>query len=96
MLTIEIPQVNARKSAEDELAQFILDKLKIQNEVCIEYYHGGCAIGKWKDGTWHGDETLHNADTSAIYNVEKAFESKGYIVNDSIRGMNVRILKISK
>lgn len=28
MLTTEIPEVNARKSAEDELAQFILNKLK--------------------------------------------------------------------
>lgn len=36
MLTTEIPEVNSRKSAEDELAQFILDKLKTQNEVCIE------------------------------------------------------------
>ena len=46
MLTTEIPEVNSRKSAEDELAQFILDKLKTQNEVCIEYYHAGCAKGK--------------------------------------------------
>ena len=45
MLTTEIPEVNSRKSAEDELAQFILDKLKTQNEVCIEYYHAGCAEG---------------------------------------------------
>lgn len=96
MLTTEIPEVNSRKSAEDELAQFILDKLKTQNEVCIEYYHAGCAKGNWKDGTWHGDETLHKADSSAIYNVENAFKNKGYIVNDSIRGMNVSVLKISK
>lgn len=96
MLTTEIPEVNTRKSAEDELAQFILDKLKTQNEVRIEYYHSGCAQGSWKDGTWHGDETLHKADSSAIYNVEKAFKSKGYIVNDSVKGMNVSVLKISK
>ena len=96
MLTTEIPEVNTRKSAEDELAQFILDKLKTQNEVRIEYYHSGCAQGNWKDGEWHGDETLHQADSSAIYNVEKAFKNKGYIVNDHVRGMNVSIIKISK
>lgn len=95
MLTIDIPRVNARKSAEDELAQFILDKLKTQNEVCIEYYHAGCAKGNWKDGTWHGDETLHKADVSAIYDVINALKNKGYLVSDSIRGMNVSVLKIS-
>ena len=96
MLTIDIPKVNTRKSAEDELAQFILDKLKNQDEVLIEYYHAGCAKGSWKDGRWHGDETLHKADSSVIYSVQNAFKSKGYIVNDSIRGMNVSVLKISK
>ena len=50
MLTTEIPEVNARKSAEDELAQFILNKLKGNDTACIEYYHGGCAQGSWKDG----------------------------------------------
>ena len=96
MLTTEIPEVNARKSAEDELAQFILDKMKTQNEVCIEYYHAGCAKGSWKDGTWHGDETLHKADSSAIYNFQTALNKNGFILHDSIRGMNVSVFKISK
>lgn len=96
MLTIDIPKVNARKSAEDELTQFILDKLKIQNEVCIGYYYAGCAQGSWKDGTWHGDETLHNSDCSIIRAVGKAFQDKGYIVNDRMGGGNMCVLKILK
>lgn len=96
MLTTEIPEVNARKSAEDELAQFILDKLQDHDTVCIEYYHGGCAQGSWKDGEWHGDETLHKADCPAIWSVARAFKSKGYIVNDTLKGGNVSVLKISK
>lgn len=96
MLTIDIPETNARQSAEDELAQFILDKLKTNNTVCIEYYHSGCAQGSWKDGEWHGDETLHNADCPAIWSVARVFKSKGYVVNDVLKGGNISVLKISK
>lgn len=96
MLTTNIPEVNARKSAEDELAQFILDKLKDSDTVCIEYYHGGCAQGSWKDGAWHGDEILHKSDCKAIWSVSREFIRKGYIVNDTLKSGNVSVLKISK
>lgn len=96
MLTTEIPEVNARKSAEDELAQFILNKLKGNDTACIEYYHGGCAQGSWKDGEWHGDDTLHKSDRPAIWSVSREFARKGYIVNDTIKSGNVSVLKISK
>lgn len=96
MLTTNIPKVNARKSAEDELVQFILDKLKDNNTVCIEYYHAGCEQGCWKDGEWHGDEILHKSDCKAIWDVSKVFAKQGYIVNDTFKGGNVSVLKISK
>lgn len=47
MLTTKIPKVNARKSAEDELAQFILDKLKDNDEVHVSYYDLGVHQGSW-------------------------------------------------
>lgn len=96
MLTINIPETTARQSAEDELALFILDKLKDNDIVCIKYYHSGCAQGSWKDGEWHGDETLHKSDCKAIWNVSREFARKGYIVNDTIKSGNVSVLKISK
>lgn len=96
MLTIDIPETIARQSAEDELALFIIDKLRNRDTVCIEYYHSGCAQGNWKDGEWHGDETLHKSDCKIIWNVSREFARKGYIVNDTIRGANVSVLKISK
>lgn len=96
MVTIDIPEVNTRMSAEDELAQFILDKLQDHDTVCIEYYHGGCAQGSWKDGEWHGDKTLHKSDCRAIWSVSREFTRKGYIVNDTIKSGNVSVLKISK
>lgn len=80
----------------DYTYEHLLPALFNDKDICIDYYHAGCAKGSWKDGAWHGDETLHKADSSAIYNVENAFKNKGYIVNDSIRGMNVSVLKISK
>lgn len=96
MLTIDIPVVNARKSAEDELAHFILDRLKDRNEVCVKYYHSGCARGSWKDGEWQGDETIHKADYSVIATVAEAFKNQGYIVNDTMYGNNLSELRISK
>lgn len=96
MLTIDIPETNARKSAEDELAQFILDKLKDSKDVCIEYYHSGCEQGSWKDGKWHGDKTLHKADCKIIWSVARAFRNQGYIVNDTMVGYNVSRLIIIK
>ena len=96
MLTIDIPTVNAQHSAEDELAQFILDKLKEHDTIRIEYYHAGCKKGSWKDGEWHGDKTLHKSDCHTIWNVSKVFAKKGYIVNDTFCGGNVSELKISK
>lgn len=96
MLTIDIPEANARMSAEDELAQFVLDRLQNSNEACIEYYHAGRAQGSWKDGEWHGDETLHKSDCHAIWKVANVFRKKGYIVNDIFKGGNVSVLKISK
>lgn len=96
MLTIDIPKVNARMSAEDELARFILDKFENSDTVRIQYYHAGCEQGNWKDGEWHGDDTSHKADCKAIWSVAKAFAKQGYIVNDILVGNNLCKLKISK
>lgn len=96
MLTIEIPEVNARMSAEDELAQFILSELQNNNEAIIEYYHDGCAIGNWHDGKWRGDKTQHQSDCHVIREVAAMFRKKGYIVNDALQGGNISVLKISK
>lgn len=84
MLTTKIPKVNARKSAEDELAQFILDKLKDNDEVHVSYYDLGVHQGSWWYGEFNDTKILHKADIPAIRNVLKAFRGKGYIVNDNI------------
>jgi len=96
MLTIDIPETTARQSTEDELAQFILNKLQDNDTACITYYHAGCERGSWKDGEWHGDDTLHKCDCRTIWSVARVFRSKGYIVNDTLKGYNESVLKISK
>lgn len=96
MLTTNIPEVNARKSAEDELAQFILDKLKDNDEVRISYYDLGVYKGSWWHGESHSTKTLHKADIPAICKVLKAFRCKGYIINDVSVDIAICTFTISK
>ena len=97
ILTIKIPKVNARKSAEDELAQFILDKLKDNDEVHISYYDLGVHTGSWWYGEFNDTKILHKANIPAIRNVLKTFSSKGYIVNDNIcTDIGISTFEISK
>lgn len=89
MITIDIPEVSAKKSAEDELVSYILDQLKESNCARFEYYHGGCA-----QGSWGGDN--HVASVEIIREVLREFRRKGYVVNDRYGSGNVSTVRIFK
>ena len=44
---IEIPKSNAREQQENELASWVLEKLKTRNEVQILQRTEGCCAGNW-------------------------------------------------
>lgn len=92
MLTIEIPEVNAQKSAEDELAGAILRALEKDGKCArVEYYHRGGRTGSWSCGGTGGHSSVE-----IIYAVARAFKDRGYIVNDKTYSGNFSDLFISR
>lgn len=92
MLTIEIPEVNTRKNAEDELARAILRALEKDGKCArVEYYHRGTGTGNWSCGGINGHSSVE-----IIYSVARAFKDRGYVVNDKTYSGNFSDLFISK
>lgn len=77
MLTIEIPEVKAQKSAEDEIAKAILAELERDGKyACLIYYY--CGIGQ---GNWSCRASQGHASVEIIRSVAQEFNRRGYIVN---------------
>lgn len=105
MLTIDIPEVNAQKSAEDELAQYILNEIEVKGVAYFKYYtstpnNSTTTIGDWKESTgdWYGDYKcqLHKSSLDVIRTVIRAFRQKGYLVKDMFTFAHYNQVTISK
>lgn len=77
---IEIPKSNARESQENELASWVLEKLKIRNEVQILQRTEGCCAGNWCGSA--PNDKWHKSCFEAVDNVVYAFRRQGYVVNE--------------
>lgn len=91
MLTIEIPEVNTRKSAEDELAQYILNKIETKGAAYFKYYtsdqnNSETTVGDWVESTgdWYGEYggQHHKSSLDAVLVVISAFRKKGYLIKN--------------
>lgn len=89
MITIEIPECQALKSAEDELVEYILNQLNANGVAYFKYYTADCKeakTGDWAESTgdWFSycNEIRHKSSSDAIFNVINAFRKKGYLVKD--------------
>lgn len=77
---IEIPKSNAREQQENELASWVLDKLKTRNEVQILQRTDGCCAGNWVGSL--PNEKWHASSFEAVDNVVQAFRRQGYAVTE--------------
>lgn len=77
---IEIPKSNAREQQENELASWVLDKLKTRNEVQILQRTDGCCAGNWVGSL--PNEEWHASSFEAVNNVVQAFRRQGYAVTE--------------
>lgn len=96
MITINIPESNARKSAEDELIEFILSKLACEDKIRFSYFVYGCARGDWLEAIDAKYDDRHHASVLAIKTVLQAFRNKGYLVNDRPASGNINNVEIRK
>lgn len=105
MLTIKIPKVNARKSAEDELAQYILDEIEAKTVAYFKYFttnqnNGTATVGDWQESTgdWYGDYKgrLHKSSLDVVHAVIHAFRQKGYLIKDMFTFAHYNQVTISK
>lgn len=105
MLTIDIPKVNAQESAEDELAQYILDEIEAKTVAYFKYFtadqnNGTATVGDWQESTgdWYGDykEPLHESSLDVVRTVIRAFRQKGYLVKDAFTFAHYNQVTISK
>lgn len=76
---IEIPKSNALESQENELASWVLEKLKTRNEVQILQRTEGCCAGNWCGSD--PNDKWHESCFEAVNNVVYAFREQGYVVN---------------
>lgn len=77
---IEIPKSNASEQQENELASWVLDKLKTRNEVQILQRTDGCCAGNWVGSL--PNEEWHASSFEAVDNVVRAFRRQGYAVTE--------------
>ena len=77
---IEIPKSNALESQENELASWVLEKLKTRNEVQILQRTEGCCAGNWCGSA--PNDKWHKSCFEAVDNVVYAFRRQGYVVNE--------------
>lgn len=93
MITTNIPECTARKSAEDELVEYILQQLAKDGVAYFKYYtadqsNSTTTVGDWKESTgdWSGDfrGNEHKSCLDAVQSVIRAFKQKGYLVKDML------------
>jgi hypothetical protein len=98
MLTIEIPKTNAKESAEDKLAKYILDGLNSSPDhfFRFEYYYSGCSMGEYGNLSYYKSEKEGKATVPVIKKVLAAFTDKGYLVNDYCSNSNIAFVKIQR
>ena len=98
MLTIEIPKTNAKESAEDKLAKYILDGLNNSSDQSFyfEYYYSGCGMGEYGNLSYYKSDKAGKATVSVIRKVLAAFTEKGYLVNDYCSNSNIAFVKIQR
>lgn len=80
-ITIEIPQSNAAKSAEDTLVEFVLNELEKKDSIQIIQRTEGCCAGNWAPSLG-SDRGWFKCSFDAVDNVIRAFKQKGYIIRD--------------
>lgn len=78
---IEIPKSNALEQQKNELASWILEKLKIRDEVQILQRTEGCCAGNWT-GNMPNEDKWHASSFEAVNNVVSAFRRQGYAVTE--------------
>ena len=98
MLTIEIPKTNAKVSAEDKLAKYILDGLNSSSDNCFrfEYFYTGFGMGEYRILSQDKSETTGKATVPIIKEVLEAFTEKGYLVNDYCSNSNIAFVEIQR
>lgn len=77
---IEIPKSNARELQENELALWVLEKLKTRNEVQILQRTEGCCAGDWCGSA--PQDKWYKSCFEAVDNVVRAFRRQGYVVSE--------------
>lgn len=77
---IEIPKSNALEQQENELASWVIEKLKIRDEVQILQRTEGCCAGNWT-GNMPNEDKWHASSFEAVNNVVSAFRRQGYAVS---------------
>lgn len=104
MITIDIPECAARKSAEDELVEYILNRLSTNGVAYFKYYtsdqnHSTTTVGDWKEiiNDWneYKGET-HKSSLDAVKSVIQAFKQKGYLVKNMFTFAHFNQVTISK
>lgn len=104
MITIDIPECTARKSAEDELAEYVLQQLAKNGVAYFKYYtsdqnHSTITVGDWKEviSDWneYKGET-HKSSLDAVKSVIQAFKQKGYLVKNMFTFAHFNQVTISK
>ena len=78
---IEIPKSNALEQQENELASWVIEKLKIRDEVQILQRTEGCCAGNWTENMPNEDK-WHVSSFEAVDNVVQAFRRQGYAVTE--------------
>lgn len=105
MITTNIPECTARKSAEDELVEYILQQLTENGVAYFKYYtadqnHSTTTVGDWKESTgdWSGDfrGKDHKSSLDAVKSVIYAFKQKGYLVKNMFTYAHFNQVTISK
>lgn len=104
MITIDIPECTARESAEDELVEYILNRLSTNGEARFQYYtsdqnHSTTTVGDWKEIEEKWDSykgKVHKSSLDAVKSVIRAFQHKGYLVKDMFTYAKFNQVTISK
>lgn len=104
MITIDIPECAARKSAEDELVEYILNRLSTNGVAHFKYYtsdqnHSATTVGDWKEIINDWDEykgKTHKSSLDAVKSVIQAFKQKGYLVKNMFTFAHFNQVTISK
>lgn len=98
MLTIEIPRTNAKESAEDKLAKYILNGLEKSKDDSFrfDYYYSGFATGDYGVLSYYKSDIHGKATLEIIKKILSIFTEKGYLVNEHYSSGNIAFVKIQR